>query len=124
MNAAVFKQKDIEFFHKVTETDDQYTSMEEAAAAHGGLHEVAARLGVAERFLYELWQVPRLREKLTVLEFWHSYYDECSQAQVRQRAAAVPRVFSVKHRGRTAHDSGGVVSCTHLRCINCVCLRR
>jgi hypothetical protein len=83
LQASVFKQKDIDFFHKIAESEEQYASMEEAAAAHGGLHDIAERLGVAERFLHELWQVPRLREKLAVLAFWHSYHDECTQAQVR-----------------------------------------
>jgi hypothetical protein len=84
VDVARFKQKDVDFIAKLTENIEvMYTTMEEAAVQHGGLDDVAPRLGVAERFLYELWQVPRLHEKLAVLEFWHSYADECGQVQVR-----------------------------------------
>ena len=57
LHASLFKQKDIEFLSKLCETDDQYNAMEEAAVAYGDLEEIAPRLGVAERFLFELWQV-------------------------------------------------------------------
>jgi hypothetical protein len=82
LNASLFKQNEVDFIRKISEAEDQYACMEEAALAHGGLEEISERLAVAETFMYSLWGVPRFREKLAVLQFWHSYHDDWSYTKV------------------------------------------
>lgn len=71
------------FFRKVAEADELFAAMEEAAAQLGGLVALSDRLGVAERFIQLLWGVPRVREKLAVLDFWLAFHDEAAYTQVR-----------------------------------------
>jgi hypothetical protein len=82
LDASRFKQNEVDFIRKISESEDQYACMEEAALPHGGLEEIAERLAVAETFMYRLWGVPRFREKLAVLQFWHSYHDDWSYTKV------------------------------------------
>lgn len=83
VDAAAFKQNDVAFFRKVADADEQFAAMEEAAAPHGGLAALAGRLGVAEQFVQLLWGVPRVREKLAVLDFCLTFNDDAALADVR-----------------------------------------
>ena len=82
MNAAVFKHNDVAFFRKVADNEDALANLEEAAVPYGGLAALVGRLGVAEMFVQQLFGVPRVREKLAVLDFWLAFHDEATRTQV------------------------------------------
>lgn len=90
MNANVFRHNDVAFFQRVTDNEDALANLEEAAIPYGGLAALAGRLGVAEMFLQQLFGVPRIREKLAVLEFWLAFHDEAMSTQVRTLAWDLP----------------------------------
>lgn len=100
--AGTFKQNDVAFIAKVADADDQYACLEEAAVPYGGLDEIADRLSVAETFMHRLWRVPRFREKLAVLRFWHAYHDDWSHAKVRPPA---PHNFLLLTRQTVTSDT-------------------
>ena len=115
LQAAAFTQKDISFIQKIASSDEQYTNLEEAAVREGYecLEDIANRLNVAERFIFELRQISRVRDKLAVLEFWHAYHDEGARLKVRCAALA--------HSGLTFSLQKHGTSCVLRGCAECMC---